>query len=152
MPARFLVSADELSTCHTLTATRELLQFAPRWIHRNVTKFEFADVHMLRGQTSIDFSVPSFDPAVDERGAPQVQASRLHVPLAFVPHGKLARIDLRDESNRAIPALNLREERELTLAIMFAVWSELLGRASVRELASEESARATKVLVTDPLN
>lgn len=131
---------DDILRSQSLRATRSLFQYAPRWIHRSVNKYHYVDIVTLRGTTSIDFTVPPFGP----NSIGDSESQLLYVPLAFVPDQKLASVDLRDERQQSIPALNRDSERELTAAMLLSAWSDLL-KTPVEELT--EIARETKTLL-----
>lgn len=135
----------DIARSRSLSATRQLFQEAPRWIHRTVHKYYFVDVTTLRGSTSIDFTIPPFGDTTGDDDNHVGQPYLLYVPLAFAPIQKLADVSLRDEAQRSIPALNIDSERELTATLLLNAWSDLL-QTPVDRL--QDVARETTTLLT----
>ena len=142
-------TADDISRSKSLSATRLLFQEAPQWIHRSVHKYRFVDLTTLMGSASIDFTIPSFGepPGSDSDSDGTMHPQLLYVPLAFAPTQKLADVSLRDESQRAIPALNIDSERQLTATLLLNAWSDLL-RQPVDQLKDIASATSTLLCAT----
>ena len=115
--------------------TYELLLVRERWRHRIVQQCTPLDDFRMQYRISADFTVPpqvaptrpsakktevdrDQSPAVDQAPEPL----ELYVPLAFVQKRLLGDLDVRDEHDHALPALNLEHEQFLTEVLLTRHW------------------------------
>ena len=95
------------------------------WIHRRVESitFPFPTAPVYRRQVSIDFTVPEgLKPAAEELKEGSTRPPRYYVPLSLVRRWPpLPRLDLRDETDKAIPFLTGRQNSLLDSSALKSV-------------------------------
>lgn len=95
------------------------------WIHRRVESitFPFPTAPVYRRQVSIDFTVPEgLQPATEELKEGSTRPPRYYVPLSLVRRWPpLPRLDLRDETGKAIPFLTGRQNSLLDSSALKSV-------------------------------
>jgi hypothetical protein len=82
------------------------------WVHRRVESVSFRDHRTVRRRVSVDFSVPEV--------APFLTINRTDyrlVPITIMRRKSLINFDLRDEADRSVPLLGLRQNQAITLSL-----------------------------------
>jgi hypothetical protein len=120
---------DELATCQACgMGMLRVFVRSSTWVVRRVEKVTFLDERTVRRQVSIDYSLPDDAIALGRGERSPVRV----VPLTMMRRKSLINFDLRDEDDRSLSLLGLREAQALTLAIARA-WAR-------RTLRGEEEA------------
>jgi hypothetical protein len=96
-----------------------LLLTSPSWVYRRVESVSFRDHRTVRRQVSVDFSIPRSAPAFRIGGRPHAL-----LPLTVMRRKSLVNFDLRDESDRSIPLVNVRQNQAVMLALV-RVWAAM---------------------------
>jgi hypothetical protein len=116
------ILADPLSqgefTYEQLNAAGALMFQGELWRQRSVRKVEFLSPNVIRARISLDFETPP-------TGKGGLSRCDLLIPLFLAEKVKLADIDLRDESETAIPILNRSDEARFVTLLLFSFWEQL---------------------------
>src|SRR5207248_6685635 len=110
-----------LSSCRHcgLTMLRLFVRSAD-WVVRRVENIDFLDERTVRRRVSVDFAAPPEAVAFLRDDGRRVRI----LPLALMRRKSLINFDLRDEENRPISLLGLRQNQAITLAVARA-WADV---------------------------
>jgi hypothetical protein len=130
---------DAFEDPHRAAHILQLLLSSQTWVHRRVEAVIFHDGTTATRKVSVDFTLPSQAPTCavcahwahangphpeGDSTAPSVPElpPRL-VPITLLPKRSLINFDLRDESGSALPHLELRQNQDLTFALL-CIWAQ----------------------------
>lgn len=129
---------DAFEDPHRAAHILQLLLSSQTWVHRRVEAMVFHDGTTATRKVSVDFTLPSQAPVCavcarwpqadghHKRGgltmpSPVAGPPRL-VPITLLPKRSMINFDLRDETGAALPHLELRQNQDLTFA-MLSIWA-----------------------------
>jgi len=130
---------DAFEDPHRAAHILQLLLSSQTWVHRRVEAVIFRDGTTATRKVSVDFTLPSQAPTCavcarwsqanghhpdgDPTGAATLELPPRLVPITLLPKRSLINFDLRDESGAALPHLELRQNQDLTFALL-CIWAQ----------------------------
>ena len=100
-----------------------LLRFHAReWVSRRVERVQFNEDRTVARRVGIDFEIPPQAPVYESI----THRQRHLLPLALLKRQTLVGFELRDERDRSVPVLSLRENQQLTESLIAAWAAEAL--------------------------
>jgi hypothetical protein len=125
---------QKLAACRTCgRATLRLFIESANWVGRRVETIEFLDDRTVRRRVSVNYVVPETS-LVLQRGSDAVRI----LPIAALRRKSLINFHFKDQDDRPIPLLGLRENQAITLSLISA-WAALAldaGPGECRDLAA----------------
>jgi hypothetical protein len=99
------------------------------WVRRRSESVTFIDDRTVRRHVTIDFIVPDYAPLLSLGGRD------LHtLPIAMAQKKSLINFDLRDYAGAALSLLGLRQQQNLTAAVLKGLAATLPGKDPTRPL------------------
>lgn len=117
------LSGQNLSRIGLINA--ELITKWNRWVHRRVEVLSFSNEDVVRRRMSVDFTIPSWVHDILNPG--QQDRAKVLVPLVLLRKGVLANVDLRDESDSAIPLLTTSQNGAVAEASLVGLAESVLN-------------------------
>ena len=133
----------DITTCRTcgLSILRLFVESA-RWVTRRVETIEFLDDRTVRRRVSVNYSTPGDAPVFREGAAPPFRV----LPIAAMRRKSLINFNFRDDGDRAIPLIGLRDNQKLTVAVLLTWAREALAACEDRSLMLEDGSCAARVI------
>jgi hypothetical protein len=130
---------DAFEDPHRAAHILQLLLSSQTWVHRRVEAVMFHDGTTATRKVSVDFTLPSQAPTCavcarwphangnhpesDSTAPSALELAPRLVPITLLPKRSLINFDLRDESGAALPHLELRQNQDLTFALL-CIWAQ----------------------------